>query len=178
MSLSDLASLGSFVSGIAVLISLIYLAVQVRQASKHTAAQISQSRVQMGLGQQDMFITDPAVADIMMRGMRGEILTESEGFRFYFIMSNTFLGIEDEFRQYKAALISEARHNGFVKRMAAGMQMPGYRAMWMLQREGFEPDFRAFMDAAMQQGREKGLPAQPINAWQTALAAELDGQSP
>lgn len=31
MSLSDLASIGSFVSGVAVLASLIYLALQVRQ---------------------------------------------------------------------------------------------------------------------------------------------------
>ena len=34
MSLSDLASLGSFVSGVAVLVSLIYLALQVRQPKK------------------------------------------------------------------------------------------------------------------------------------------------
>jgi hypothetical protein len=33
MSLSDLAPLGSFVSGVAVLISLIYLSLQVRQAA-------------------------------------------------------------------------------------------------------------------------------------------------
>ena len=35
MSLTDLASLGSFVSGVTVLISLIYLALQVRQAEKN-----------------------------------------------------------------------------------------------------------------------------------------------
>ena len=179
MTLSDLASLGSFVSGVAVLVSLIYLAVQVRQSQKHTAAQISQSRVQMGVGQQDMFITDPAVAEIMMRGMRADpSLSEIEGFRFYFLMSNTFLGIEDAFRQYKAGLISEERHNGFVKRMAAGMRMPGYRIMWMAQREGFEPDFRAFMDPLMQKGREEGMPTAPGEIWRAMIAAEMRAQSP
>jgi hypothetical protein len=34
MSLSDLASLGSFVSGLAVLISLVYLATEVRQSHR------------------------------------------------------------------------------------------------------------------------------------------------
>lgn len=38
MSLSDLASLGSFVSGFAVLVSLVYLALQVRQAEKNQRA--------------------------------------------------------------------------------------------------------------------------------------------
>ena len=46
MSLTDLASLGSFVSGVAVLISLIYLGIQTRQTSKHTKALILQNRVQ------------------------------------------------------------------------------------------------------------------------------------
>jgi len=42
MTLSDLASLGSFVSGIAVVASLIYLAVQIRQNTRHTRALIHQ----------------------------------------------------------------------------------------------------------------------------------------
>ena len=37
MTLSDLASIGSLISGIAVLISLIYLSLQVRQAEKISA---------------------------------------------------------------------------------------------------------------------------------------------
>ena len=45
MSLSDLASIGSFVSGIAVLASLIYLSLQVSQNTKHSRALIQQGRV-------------------------------------------------------------------------------------------------------------------------------------
>ncbi|HEX3432128.1 MAG TPA: hypothetical protein VHT03_14710 [Rhizomicrobium sp.] len=42
MSLSDLASLGSFVSAFAVLASLVYLALQVRQAEKNQRAILNQ----------------------------------------------------------------------------------------------------------------------------------------
>ena len=38
MSLSDLASIGSFVSGVAALVSLVYHAIQVRQAEKNQRA--------------------------------------------------------------------------------------------------------------------------------------------
>ena len=44
MSLSDLASLGSFVSGFAVLISLIYLALQVRWTKRNQQIAIRHSR--------------------------------------------------------------------------------------------------------------------------------------
>src|SRR5450432_96104 len=45
MSLSDLASLGSFVSGFAVLTSLVYLTLQVRQTERNQKSSIRHSRV-------------------------------------------------------------------------------------------------------------------------------------
>jgi len=45
MSLSDLASLGSFVAGFAVLTSLVYLALQVRQSERNQQISIRHSRV-------------------------------------------------------------------------------------------------------------------------------------
>src|SRR5215469_16964974 len=107
MSLSDLASLGSFVSGVAVLISLIYLALQVRQNRKHTEAQISQSRTYAGMQRQDLQWSDPAIADLMLRGARGDKdISELDVLRFRFLSTNTFLMLEDEFRQHAAGLIS------------------------------------------------------------------------
>src|SRR5580765_5709256 len=44
MSLSDLASIGSLVSGLAVLVSLIYLGLQTHQNAKHSRALIQQGR--------------------------------------------------------------------------------------------------------------------------------------
>lgn len=45
MSLTDLASLGSFVSAVAVLISLVYLSLQVKQAERNQQASIRATRV-------------------------------------------------------------------------------------------------------------------------------------
>ena len=45
MSLSDLSSLGSFISGVAVLVSLVYLAIQFRQAEKNQRAVLNQGYI-------------------------------------------------------------------------------------------------------------------------------------
>jgi len=45
MTLSDLASLGSLISSVAVLVSLTYLAYQIRQSTKRTRALIQSARV-------------------------------------------------------------------------------------------------------------------------------------
>jgi hypothetical protein len=172
MSLSDIATIAGVVSSIAVLISLIYLALQVRQSRLHTAAQISQARVHSGMQQQELYIVDPAVAELFMRGIQGDPdMSPVDGFRLHFLFTNTFMMSEDDFRQYKAGLISAERHDGFVKRLSRGLQSPGYRAAWAVQRDGFEPDFQAYMDSLVQRAREMG-PTDMGAAYQTAMAAE------
>ena len=69
MSLSDLASLGSFVSGCAVLISLIYLALQVRQTERNQKISIRHSRVSRTVELQ-LALADPGVADAWLHGFR------------------------------------------------------------------------------------------------------------
>jgi hypothetical protein len=67
MSLSDLASLGSFVSGFAVLFSLIYLALQVRQTKRNQQIAIRHSRASRIVDLQ-LALADPAVADAWLHG--------------------------------------------------------------------------------------------------------------
>ena len=67
MSLSVLASLGSFVSGFAVLISLIYLALQVRQTERNQQISIRHSRVSRTV-ELHLALADPAVADAWLHG--------------------------------------------------------------------------------------------------------------
>ena len=49
MSLSDLASIGSLVSGVAVLVSLVYLSIQVRQADKNQRTLLQQGTSERGI---------------------------------------------------------------------------------------------------------------------------------
>ena len=78
MTLSDLASLGSFVSGFAVLVSLIFLYFQLRQVGKQVAqaeknqqASIRQGRtsrsVAVAMGQ----ATNPALAEALLKAHAG-----------------------------------------------------------------------------------------------------------
>ena len=68
MSLSDLASVGSFVSGIAVLVSLIYLALQVRQAEKNQRALIHQGRVAQST-ERFLRFADPGFSRAYLKGL-------------------------------------------------------------------------------------------------------------
>src|SRR5215472_5949453 len=104
MSLSDLASLGSFVSGVAVLASLIYLTLQVRQAERYQKAMAQEARAAR---LSDLHLRFADLADVFAKGNGGDddlSLTQLRQFR-HLINAATYNG-EDTFRQHKVGLIS------------------------------------------------------------------------
>src|SRR5665213_3244937 len=102
MTLSDLASIGSLVSGVAVLVSLIYLAQQTRQNSRHTRALIQQGRASQGqAGIVQWIATDPSTAEVYLRGCEGDITMDRVQFiRFIYMMISAFFAWEDSFYQH------------------------------------------------------------------------------
>ena len=112
MILSDLAALGSFISGLAVVVSLVYLSVQTRQNSKHTQALISQGRTNQVIDFNQSVSTDRELADIMLRGWLADptlpALSSVELYRFSLSMFSGFLTAEDDYRQHQGGLIEGA----------------------------------------------------------------------
>src|SRR5262249_24078610 len=101
LSLSDLASLGSFVRGVAVAVTLAFLVLQVRQAAKHTRSAIAQNwttrMVDIQLRQ-----AEPALSDIVQRGRDGDrTMTAPEIFRFMSYVRAQFWTAEDNFIQHR-----------------------------------------------------------------------------
>src|SRR5215469_14534496 len=105
MSLSDLASLGSFVSGAAVLISLIYVGYQIRQASKHQRALMNQgyfARVQENLH----WLAAPVNNQLRARINAGETtFTEEELYLLNVVLRTTLLNVQDVYQQHQSGLL-------------------------------------------------------------------------
>src|SRR5215471_4269187 len=95
MSLSDLASLGSFVSGVAILVSLIYVALQLRQSAKHQRALMHQgyaARVTESLH----WFAEPANAELRARIIAGETtFTAEELYRLRQFFRVAILNVQD-----------------------------------------------------------------------------------
>ena len=80
MTIQELGSVGEFISSIAVLITLIYLAVQVRQARNATIASTMQTnRVQF----QSIMLAnrDSVIAPVIIKADKGEPLSDEEEYR-------------------------------------------------------------------------------------------------
>ena len=174
MSLSDLASLGSLVSGCAVLLSLVYLALQVRQAEKNQQAQITQTRTTRSIDILNHYST-PDLAEAVFRARTGAAdLTEIELVQFTSYMLALFSHWEDSFFQHADGLMTDRAFRTAVNLMRGTLVNPAMRVAWRRASPVYEPDFRQFIDGLM-----GGIQARPVDMgldqWKAEFDAELAG---
>ena len=81
LDITILAAWGEFIGGIAVVVSLIYLAGQVRQNSNLLRASATSTTAQLHMGQNTMIAQDPEVALLFYKGA-AESLEEPDALRW------------------------------------------------------------------------------------------------
>lgn len=110
MSITELANFGEFVSGLAVVVSLIYLALQTRQNAKHTMALIHQGATNQATARMGQFAGDPILADIMLRATAGDTtLQDVDILRYIFSTMATLTNFADQYFQHRQGLLDEGR---------------------------------------------------------------------
>jgi hypothetical protein len=167
MSLTDLASIGSLISGVAVLISLIYMNQQTRQNTKHTMALIEQGRTAAIAEWLNMLASDPVLMESYLRGSAGDqTMSDIDAARFVVLSTARFYSYEDQFHRHRDGLLGEAKYAGVVSAAKASLRFPGARASWTLMRGTFDTEFQDFMDKLMHE-----VPPEPAANFGTALKA-------
>jgi hypothetical protein len=181
MSLSDLASFGSFVSGAAVLVSLVFLyfqlrqlAEQVRQAERNQRATILQVKTNR-TADRALRVCDPSVADAYTNATRCSAdLTFTQLQQFAGIARAMFLDAEDAFNQRRDGLLTPHDYSTLLVSFRRNLAVQAYRSSWRLVwRDYFGPDFVAFVDQMLMEtpvgsGR---APTDLLAAWKADFAA-------
>ena len=150
MSLEGLASIAAIVGNFALTLTLVYVALQVRQADRNQRAAIQQGRANR-LTEHIMKLSEPGWAELMSKAaVRPEALSSAELDQFLNICRAAYVSAEDSFLQHKAGLLDKGSWRGFVAGAAGQMAGSlGIRAAWRLTSEQFDPEFAAFMDDLM-----------------------------
>jgi hypothetical protein len=172
MTLSDVASIAAIFSSIAVAVSLVYVALQVRQAEKNQRAVIQQGRANR-VSDAALALSEPGTAAIMGKGAREpEAFTAEELERFLTICRAAFISAEDSFLQHRAGLLDEVSFKSFaVGAKGQFAASAGLRAAWRMLSSQFDPAFADFMDrqlaeAPRQQAQDR------LTTWALHLKAD------
>ena len=156
MSLSDLASLGSFVSGVAVLVSLVFLyfqlrqlSGQVRQAEKNQRAALSQG-YSTRITENVHWFAEQANAELRTRVDAGETaFTAVELHRLRQMLRTILFNFQDVYQQHQSGLIDTWAFSSSVLGTRTLIGTPVLRALWMDVAPTMAPEFRAVVETML-----------------------------
>jgi hypothetical protein len=178
MSLADLASLGSFVSGFAVLVSLPFLYVQMRQigaqivqTERNQRAAIRSERTSRSV-EAMIALLDPSAADAISLGnMASPDMTVTQLRQYGSFCLLRFTAAEDSFDQHTEGLLSDSAFEGMVTTLRRALRSPGFRSVWRIQRPTFQGGFVQFMDRLLAETEVQHVPDY-AELYKAAFAAE------
>ena len=156
MSLSDLAALGSFASGIAVVISLISLTIQIRQntrAMMRAEANVTQEQ----LSNWRLAIAQSAeLPDIWNKGLRDDDLNEVEEVRYSMLLQDLTFAIFQIWHRRRLAFLPAENWKRIASSLATILVTKRGAAWWERNRDLAEADYAAEIDAAIRDVRTSG----------------------
>jgi hypothetical protein len=172
MSLSDLASLGSFVSGIAVVFSFIFLALQMRQANKNQMALLQQGRSQRAT-ELIVALTEQGLSSAYERSLRADMSMDGPSLvalNSWFIAF--FFSIEDSFLQNQEGFLLTKSWETDLATLRGVLSLPAGRVAWAMNQGIMGKDYRHLVDSMLCEIKSGPIPDQ-LQVWKDLMAKEI-----
>ena len=134
MTLQDLGNIGEFVAAIATLVTLVYLALQIRQNTRALQGTSHDSSVNRMQAWHLALATDPDLGSIQIRASRGEELTDEERDRVRYLWNYALIGSEALYYQHSRGNVGPEVWEAQLARIAALAKVPEFRNYWQNQR--------------------------------------------
>ena len=173
MSLSDLASIGSFVSGLAVVVTLIFLLLQMRQANLNERALMQQMRSARTI---DTLLkcSEPLASEALSRAFANDATMNDTEVRSYMsICLASLTNWEDSFLQHRAGTLDTVSFASDVATLKVFASLPSFRALWPTMRDTFSDDYRTYVDGLLRETKPVRAPYRTAALWKENLTKEL-----
>ena len=153
MEITPLAAWGEFLGGIAVVVSLVYLASQIRQNSKLLRASTASASVAENTSSSSLIAGDSELARIYWDGlMDRSSLSEADRRRFDPLLHIFFAGWNLEYQFAEDGVIGPVVWENRRKGMSRLFQQPGMRQWWDEWGDTYGSDFVDFVDGLIREG--------------------------
>lgn len=154
MNMQDLAAIGEFVGGIAVLATLIYLALQVRQTniathrSMYAQAATAISEFWLSLAK------DPTLYGNLIDTLRAsDTLSEHDRDRGYLVI-DSYLSLMESYFLHNRQYGERQSQERWQRTLARMFRTPGAQTYWQRRRSSFHDEFAAYVDDIIAAGDE------------------------
>jgi hypothetical protein len=176
LTLAELANLGEVIGGVAVVASLVYLALQIRQNTRAVRGSTLHFNTEVWAS---LFLrlSDQAIAQAYVAGMAGGgDIKPLHYTQFYFVCKSMFLALEDQFYQARQGTLDREIYAAYERATAQQLlAFAGFRIWWQQIRSTFSPTFVARIDELIAQTTETD-PGVFLREWQRIAQARAVGE--
>jgi hypothetical protein len=148
MNLQDLANIGELLGGLAILVSLVYLVLSIRQNTSQLGENLKslqRTEKRAAYEQHDRYrvaTLDADLAQLWLKGGAGELTDRADRYRFNNLMIMYTYSAQNNWDLVQAGLDQdEDQWNRIAPGVAALYDSEGGRKWWERARHGFRPDF-------------------------------------
>jgi hypothetical protein len=158
MSIQEWAALAEIVGAIAVVASLAYLAVQIRQNTRELVMSIKsielaafERNVESGNRIREMFILNPEISELFSRGRKSYVdLEEIDKLRFGMILSNVFSAMQGGYVRQLTFGSDPENFSGSARMLDGLIRARGVRDWLSSNNPDWRPEFAALVQQRLQ----------------------------
>ena len=163
MTIQELGSLGEIIAAIATVVTLLYLAVQIRLNTEATKEEATRSlMLANSLATMDA-VKDKELADTLLRGIYGEEeLSPVEQFRYNGFFFAYYNQVDYAYERYRKGHLDERSWKRIAKEIPAYIGAPGGQKWWAMDKIRFSPEFVVYVEKVVaEHGPPSVIPSVP-----------------
>ena len=149
MTLSDLGDLGDFLGGLGVIVTLAYLAVQIRRNTQEVRSASLDAVAASHMEFQRSVWGDPVISKLWFDGMSGVALPEDEGRQFLLMVITCARHWERAYHRARGGTLRSTSWSGIHDELTGVFSSPGVRPYWKSIQYMFSADFVDFAENAV-----------------------------
>jgi hypothetical protein len=146
MTLAEFGAVGELVGGLAVVVSLVYVGLQIRQSTNASRAATAQAFAKQ-YSDLNQMIADPELGEIFIRGLQGlGTLSLGEQASFMAIISSISRTIESFYFQKDKGELDARLFEGWLLQYLDLHANPGVAEFWRMRSHQYSTDFVEYLD--------------------------------
>lgn len=167
MNWEAIGAVGEIIGAAAVVVTLIYLTVQIRESTRASrAVAITDATAAVQAWYQDVG-SNPGSAKLFLDGMaKPDSLSSVERFQFVMLIHSIFLGFQRTFFLSHAGTLDAGLRDSIGTAVHVVNQLPGVHFYWRQRRGFFQPEFVAWVEELLARKPLPGMDAYVGNAGQ------------
>jgi hypothetical protein len=167
MPLERIANIAEISAAVLVIVSLIYVGIQIRQNTKTVRGSTLQRNTDFW-GTLFLRLAEPEVVRAYGAGLAGQPDIRPVHYtQFFFICRAMFLGLENQYYQFRQGILDDATYLGYERSIQTQLlAFPGFRIWWQQSRSVFSPVFVTHIDSMIERTPEAD-PRALLSEWST-----------